>query len=154
MGPLFGKKPLTKSFSEIIILLNFKHSCCSNLMQKSFMMYLRLLMSETSFIATWNLFYCHFLAEKLQNKFIPKKSFTSVLSLSATVTSCKTSKKIHTLNFDNTTKISFWSHFRPLSAQKPPSRVFSKKDICINFQPICCCIFSHKIRIVTCTAFW
>ena len=74
-----------------------------------------------------------FLAQKLQNKFISKISFASVLSLSGAVMSCKTSIKLHTLNFDNTSKISFWVHFLPLLAQKPPSRAFSKKKYLHQF---------------------
>ena len=42
------------------------------------------------------------LAQKLQNKIIPRKSFMSTLSLFAPVTSCKKSEQFYTLTFNNT----------------------------------------------------
>ena len=42
-------------------------------------------------------------------------------------------KSSNAMTFDDTWKISFWTHFRPLLALKPQNKIFAKKSFKVNF---------------------
>ena len=58
------------------------------------------------------------LAQKLQTKLFPKKSFSSILNVYAIITLCEKSEILRSVTFDNT-----WNYFCPLFgpilSQKP-----------------------------------
>ena len=87
-------------------------------------------------------------------RFFTKKSFGSILSLHATVTSCKKSEKFHALILSQNLKNLFWAHFGFFLAQK----IFPKKicesilifsatvDSCKNSGMLHALIFDNKIE--------
>ena len=103
-GPHFLQKPRARFFTKII-LFNFKplRRC----------IFMQILTKNPCRFFTWKTSFRPHLS-----KVFPKKLFFLILSFHATANSCKTSEKLHKLNFDNTWKTLFWVPFGPKTSKE------------------------------------
>ena len=99
LGYFLTKNPTVRLFPHKTIWVHFKPSCCCNALQKTrkvpwigFSQNLK-----TSREAIW----VPFGPKTQKQNFFQKKTFRSILSPHADVTSCKTPEKFHALTFDN-----------------------------------------------------
>lgn len=115
-----AKKPQNKSFPKNVVEINFKLISYYNSMQKTEKFLLSVFHKNLKnhilgpFWSFWL---------DLKTGFFPKKSFSSILRLYITVTSCK---KFYPLIFHYTWKTLFWVHFWSFFAQKLWVRFISK----------------------------
>ena len=69
------------------------------------------------------------LLPKISEQGFSQKIIKLILSLYATVTSCKTSEKFHAITFYNTSNTSFWAHFGSILAETPQNNRAPRKVV-------------------------
>lgn len=107
-------------------MLHFTASVAVNSYKKS-EKFCKLIFHKLEKTIIWALFWSH-LTQKIQNKIFPPQINQLNFKSLHKYNSEEKLEKFHQLIFDENRKTSFWTHFRPLLAQKPQIKILPQKS--------------------------